>query len=361
MTTEPTPTLDDLEQMQSVDRRNMLRLINELPEQYETAMGIARSFAAEPLSTKPNVVFISGVGDSGLAAEMAAAALAEETDVPIVTGHGGRSPECVGEDSLVFVVDYAGKSQLTLRSYKEARLRRARVICVTSGGGLLEAATKDNVKTIRIMPGQPARTAVGYLFAPLVVAIERLGLTAGAAEKLSSAVRLLKNVRETFRFESPTARNLAKQTAQFLCGKMVGVYGSGDYRTAVASRWKNLINANTKTLAFTGVYPDITESEISGWEMAERQCKEFAIVFLRDPADKSDVTDLVDVSTELLDRFGLVQIEMRGGTTVEKMLYGTYLGDFVSYYLALLYGVDPTRTDNIAYVQARLAGEEPPE
>ena len=361
MNTEPTPALDDLEQMQSVDVRNMLRLINELPEQYETAMGVARSFVAEPLLTKPNVVLISGIGDSAVAADMAAAALAEETDVPIVTDHGGRLPKYVGEESLVFMVDYSGKSQLTLRNCREARLRGARVICVTTGGDLRDAAAKDGIDTIKIMPGQPSRTAVGYLFAPLVVAIEQLGLATGAAEKLSHAVRLLKNVRESFRFESPTARNRAKQVAQGLCGKMVAIYGGGDYRKAVAARWKNLINTNSKALAFTGTYSNAAESEISGWETAERQCKEFAIVFLRDSSDKSELTDLVDVTKELLERFEIIDVQMTGATTVEKLLYGTYLGDYVSYYLALLYGVDPTRTRNIAHVQARLAGEEPPE
>ena len=41
------------------------------------------------------------------------------------------------------------------------------------------------------------------------------------------------------------------------------------------------------------------------------------------------------------------------------MIYGAYLGDYVSYYLAILNGVDPMRTENISYVQTRLAGEEP--
>ena len=33
---------------------------------------------------------------------------------------------------------------------------------------------------------------------------------------------------------------------------------------------------------------------------------------------------------------------MRGATIIEKLLYGVYLGDYVSYYLALLAGVDPS-------------------
>ncbi len=359
MTTEPIPRLDDLATMQSIDKRNMLRIINEVPEQYETAMGIARNMAVEPLSERPNVLFMTGIGDSAVAAEMAAAVLGSVTDAPVVTNRGERIPRCVGEDSLVFVIDYSGKSELTLRNYKEARSRGARVVCITSGGNLSEAANRDGVKIVRILPGQPQRTAIGYLFAPIVVAVEKLGLVTGPTESLSHAVRLMKNVREGFRFESPTSRNLAKRTAEAMYGKMIGIYGAGDYRTAVLSRWKSLLNANSKVLALTGTYPDVTESEISGYEMAGRQCGRFGVILLRDASDRGEIAELMDASKEVLaTKFDVVEVELKGATTVEKMLYGSFLGNYVSYYLALLYGVDPMRTDNISHVQSRLAGEE---
>src|SRR5450759_4129438 len=106
MTTEPIPALDDVARMQAVDKRNMLRLINELPEQCETALGIARSFAVEPPENMPSGVFITGGGEAGLAADRAAAVLAGEAEVPIISDHGGRLPKHVGENSLVIVVDY---------------------------------------------------------------------------------------------------------------------------------------------------------------------------------------------------------------------------------------------------------------
>ena len=77
---------------------------------------------------------------------MAAAVLADEAEVPIISDHGGRLPSFVGESSLVFVVDYTGKSQSELRNLRDAKHRGAQVICVTTGGKLLEAATKEEVR-----------------------------------------------------------------------------------------------------------------------------------------------------------------------------------------------------------------------
>ncbi|MCE5198156.1 hypothetical protein LLG39_04195, partial [bacterium] len=154
MTTEqPIPVLDDVARLQTVDKRNMLRLVNELPEQCETALGIGRSFSIEPLESVPNVVFITGVGSSGVAADMAVAAVSGEISIPVVADHGGKLPAYVGEQSLVIIVDYAGKSEASLRSYKDARQRGANVICVASGGALLEAASKDGIKAFKIPPG----------------------------------------------------------------------------------------------------------------------------------------------------------------------------------------------------------------
>ncbi len=361
MTSESIPTLDDVARMQSVDRRNMLRLINELPEQCETALGVARSFEMEPPEVKPNGVFITGVGDSGLAADMAAAVLADSAEVPIVSDHGGKLPKHVGENSLVIVVDYPGNSGSELRNLREAKQRGARVICVTSGRKLLEAASNEEIGTIRIPPGQPERSAIGYLFVPLVVAVERLGLASGQIEKLSHAIKLMKNAREALRFENPTERNVAKQTAERLFGKLVVIYGLQGYRAAVASRWKRQIDANSKGLAFTGAFPDLALSDISGWEFVTNRSGEFGIVLLSDTSDKGEMAKLMIASEEVLSEFGVVRVDLRGSTAIERLLYGVYLGDYVSYYLALLYGVNPMVSENVSQVQSRVSGEAEPE
>lgn len=357
MTTEPIPVLDDVARMQAVDKRYMLRLINELPEQCETALGIARDFAIEPPENKPNGVFITGVGDSGLAADMAAAILADEAEVPVISDHGGRLPKHVGENSLVIVVDYTGKSQSALRNIHEAKQRGAHVICVTTGGKLLEAASNDEIKTIKIPPGQLHRSAIGYLFVPLVVTVERLGLAEGQIEKLSHAIKLMKNARESLRFENPTSRNIAKQTAAALFGKLTAIYGAPGYRAAVASRWKSQIDANSKALAFTGAFPELALGDISGWEFANNRCGEFGIVILRDPSDKGEIAELMDASEEVLQQFNVIRIDIRGATAMERSLYGVYMGDYVSYYLALLYEVNPSLTENVSLVEAIMIGE----
>ncbi len=359
MATEPIPALDDAVRMQAIDKRNMLRLINELPEQCETALGISRGFTVGPEQTSPSSVFITGVGDSGMAAHMAATALADVTEVPVINHHGGRLPRAVDENSLVFVVDYTGKSQSAMRNLRDARTRGAQVVCIATGGKLLEMAGNEDVRVIKIPPGQPGRTAIGYLLVPIIATIETYGITQGQTEQLSHGIKLMKNVREMFRFETPTSRNAAKQAAESLLGRVVGIYAPSGYRRAVAARWKNQFAANSKAIAFAGSLVQFATGGISAWENAGGMADKLAVVLLRDKADKGEVAEFADATAEVLKAFRVLQIEMRGATIIEKLLYGIYLGDYVSYYLALLAEIDPNVMENVAQVEALLEPEPP--
>ena len=50
----------------------------------------------------------------------------------------------------------------------------------------------------------------------------------------------------------------------------------------------------------------------------------------------------------------MIDIEAEGKSSLERLLYLILLGDFVSYYLAVLYGVDPTEIPKIDRLKASL-------
>lgn len=338
--------LDDQERVQAIDRRNMLRQINELPEQCETALGIARAFQFHYAQFEPGVVLITGTGDSGFAAHMVAAAVAEQAKVPVISDCGARMPAYVGQTALVAVVDYTGHSQTALQNYREAKARGAELVCVAGGGRLAETAAQDGTRVIKLPSGQPARTAIGYLFVQLLGLLAQYRLIEPAEDFVDSGIKLLKNVRESLRFEYPSARNIAKRTAEFLFGKALVVVGAPGYRSVVAARWQSQIGANSKRPAFVSLLSGTAESELSAWETAGGEGPEFAFVLLKDVSDKTSETGLaMERMKEIVsDRCGVMELEMREATPTEKMLHGLYLADYVSYYLALLYEVDPTPT-----------------
>lgn len=345
--------LDDPARVEAVDRRNMLRQINEFPEQCETALGIARSFEDKHTQFEPNVVVMTGVGDCGTAADMATV-ISDKVKIPLVSKHGGYLPSYADERALVLVVDYIGNGFTALQNYKEASARNAEVVCITGGGRLAEVAAADGRRVIKIPSAQLARTAIGYMFIQLLGVMSQYRVSVTATEAVYSAIKLLKGIRESLRFEHPASRNIAKQAAEFLYNKMPVVFGTTGYRSVIARRWKSQLGANAKRPAFSSIMVDAAAAEISAWELAGGNRDGFAFVLLNDPAERNSESEILNARAKQIlgDSYAVLELDMKGSTPAEKLLYGMYLADYVSYYLALLYGVDPTPTEFVKAMES---------
>jgi glucose/mannose-6-phosphate isomerase len=81
------------------------------------------------------------------------------------------------------------------------------------------------------------------------------------------------------------------------------------------------------------------------------------VLMLRSTQDQPRVQMRWDVTRELLAREGVTaeEIQGRGESPLAQMLSLIHVGDYVSFYLAMLNGVDPTPVETIAFLKKRLA------
>jgi glucose/mannose-6-phosphate isomerase len=65
----------------------------------------------------------------------------------------------------------------------------------------------------------------------------------------------------------------------------------------------------------------------------------------------------MDITKDILKKEGVAVFEIwsRGEDLLSRIFSLIYIGDFVSYYLAILYGIDPTPVDRVTYLKNRLA------
>jgi glucose/mannose-6-phosphate isomerase len=79
-------------------------------------------------------------------------------------------------------------------------------------------------------------------------------------------------------------------------------------------------------------------------------------VILRARSEEGMMADIMRATISIFKDFDLdpVIVDLEGQTPLENVMRGMVLGDFVSYYLAMLRGVDPLPVPSITELKKRL-------
>jgi glucose/mannose-6-phosphate isomerase len=222
--------------------------------------------------------------------------------------------------------------------------RNCRVVCLSRGGKLggLSAGNKTPLWTFE-HDGQP-RAAVGFSFGLLLALFVRLGLIPDQAEALAGAVAFMKRSQVHLKPDVPAAKNPAKRYAGQLMGRLVIVMASGRM-APVARRWKGQINEIAKAAGVFEYLPEADHNTLQGHMFPENTLNAHSItLFLRAPSDhprnrlRSDLTR----KALMLEGMNTDYIDARGETPLAHMWTTLLFGDYMAYYLAIAYGVDPT-------------------
>jgi len=348
--------LDDLSHIKEIDKRGMLDLVLEFPQQCERAAEIVGRWTPKiSIGDELDLIVVSGLGGSAISGDMVAALRADDLCVPMLTNRDYHLPAFASSNSLVVCQSYSGNTEETLSAYADARSRGARIVCVTSGGKLAAMAQSDGVDLITVPGGQPPRSATGYLFIPLLFAVEKLGIVRPITGTLPAALDLLKREREQWKPEVPSDDNEAKLLARELYRRIPLLYGTAGITGVIAFRWKTQINENAKVHAFANHFPEMNHNEIMGWELASLESEAFAAVFIRDPDDKSRIADRIRITSTLIPRgFVTRDVPLQGSDNLGKLLWGFYFGDLATVYLAICYDMDPTTIKGIDRLKEEL-------
>jgi glucose/mannose-6-phosphate isomerase len=356
---KPTVDLDSAAELASIDISDMLGVLEGFPEQVSEAVSIGRSEIALPSLSSPRNVAVLGMGGSGISGDVVAALAAENgLRVPVTTVKGYRLSPFIDADSLVFAVSYSGNTEETLEALDAAMERRAAVVAVSSGGQLRALAHERGIPIFEIPGGMQPRASLGFLFVPIICALERLGMVKGLVEQISSAVAMLEHRRDEYGVAAPLEANPAKRLGKDLVGFMPVVYGTEGYLAVAASRWKAQFNEMAKVPSFHNQFPELNHNETVGWQNLEPVCRQSHIVVLAEPGMHERVEKRIRITLDLIRDFvgHTTRVCARGANATERLLDLIYFGDYASVYLALALDQDPTPVARIEDLKKQLAG-----
>jgi glucose/mannose-6-phosphate isomerase len=257
---------------------------------------------------------------------------------------------------LVIVSSYSGNTEETIAAHRDALKRGAHVLCISSNGATEKIARQHKNALIKIPGGFPPRAALGYSFFPILVTLIRNGLIRGRRRDLQETAGLLKKNALPYS-ELASASNDALNIARELRGKLPVIYSTTEHLDSVNLRWRTQLAENAKVLAYGNVLPEMNHNELVGWNVLKSLMKEIVVVVLRDADEHPRVRVRLELTKKIAARYSshIIEAKSVGESLLARMFSLIYLGDWVSYYLALLNEVDPTPVKVIDYLKSELA------
>jgi glucose/mannose-6-phosphate isomerase len=349
-----TTVIETVERIRAGDPGNMLERIKDLPKQVREAWRIASTATLPPAHGDVRNITVAGMGGSAIGGDLAAALLADELKVPMSVHRDYGLPAYIGRDSLVIVSSYSGNTEETLSSFAEAQKRGARVIALTTGGKIAELATAARYPVVTFSyPAQP-RAALGYSLGLVLGTLARLGFVHDLSADIDAALADLAKLEE--RVHEGARTNDAKKLAMELYGRIIFAYGGGALGV-MARRLKGQWNENAKNWAAFDVLPELNHNAVVGFPHPDIAREALTVLFLRSDRDNPRHKVRFDVTRELLDRASIAHrtLQFAGASMLSEVLQLTLFTDYVSFYVALLNGADPSPVKSIDYLKDRLA------
>lgn len=349
--------LDNISGLDAVDPAEMYKKIYNFPEQLEEAAGIGKKIKPDPNYFKniKNIV-VAGMGGSAIGGDLVRSFLADRISIPFAIGRHYRLPGYVDKNTLVIVSSYSGNTEETLSAFDDAFKRGAMIACITTGGKLGDLADKHGLLKATLPTGYAPRAALGFSFTPLLFLISRLGLVDDVENDIIELIGGLKALRDTFSIDKKTENNPAKALAAKLYNKVPIIYSGPELTDAVGTRWKGQICENAKCLAFNNQFPEFNHNELVGWNVIDAYRDKLVVIYLRDSDDHDRIKKRMSIVHEIIDKLDveIIDIWSQGDFALGRMFSLIQIGDFASFYLAVLNKIDPTPVKVIDFLKAEL-------
>ncbi|NIM94574.1 MAG: bifunctional phosphoglucose/phosphomannose isomerase [Anaerolineales bacterium] len=347
--------LDNWEIFRQVDPEGMLEEIDHLPDQLETAWRIGQQHTLPAWEDLSQVVIV-GMGGSAIGGDLLQAYAAPIATVPIVVWRNYELPAFAGESTLVIASSHSGNTEEVVSAFKRALEAGVRVMAVTTGGRLADLAAEADVPLwLFEHAGQP-RAAVGFSFALLLAVVSRLGIVPDPSDEMQDAIATMRSQQESLRARVPVVQNPAKRMAGQLIDRCPVVIGA-DHLAPVARRWRTQISEIAKAVAQFEELPEADHNMVAGVSNPESLFASSMLVFLRGSQCYPRNVLRTEITRQIfmVEGFNTDEISAQGGTRLAEQWSCLHFGDYVAYFLAMSYGVDPTPVHAIKELKGLIA------
>lgn len=326
----------------------MDKMIARFTEQLKESLEIGENSKINASEYPIHNIYVAGLGGSGIGANFVSEFLRSELKVPFTIGKGYEIPSFINKNTLAIASSYSGNTEETLNSFASLQKTGAKIVVVSSGGKLIQYAKEKNYDYIQVPDNWASpRACLGYSLVQQMFVLFKLGLVGKSAIKnIESSIPLLDR-------EEDAIKTMAKSIAEKLHKKIPVIYTT-DRMESVAVRFRQQVNENAKMLCWHHVIPEMNHNELVGWR---EKHDNLAVIYFRNDDDYSRNSVRIDINKKIISEYTdtIIELHSKGDNLIERNMYFIYMGDWISWYLSELRGVDSIEVKVIDYLKGELA------
>jgi glucose/mannose-6-phosphate isomerase len=336
--------LDDVNTIKSIDKSDMNNVLFHFPDYITDAQRIVNETDLPKLYNIQQVI-ISGMGGSAISGDILRDYTEDKGFLPMMVYRSYQLPKWTNKHTLVFSQSYSGNTEETLSLFKHAYEKKCSIICITSGGKLQEYSKSRSIPCLILPCGFQPRSALAYLFFVGLFSLQKIGIFSNVIDKeIQETIDVTRHCIDTIIPSIQFDQNIAKQIANRIHSTIPQIYGWDIYQS-VARRWATQINENSKMIAGYHSVPESNHNDIVGWSEHTEKSNLFSVLIFRDShRETMRMKSRLDFMNTFYHQVAAdtIEIQVQGKSNLAKMMYLLILGDYVSYYLAILRRKDPT-------------------
>lgn len=353
--------LDDSKNFAKFDPKGLYNDIVNTPEQIESTWSDCKKFVIPSYYLKAKNIVISGMGGSGIGGEIVKDLSLNQCKIPIVNIGDYEIPAFVNSESLVMGVSFSGSTEETLSTIVKASEKEAKCIGIASGSKLESLSKKFSFPFFKIKYEaiQP-RVAFGSLSTAIAGILAKLGFLNLSDQDIDKTINLLKDLNNNLKFDTEKKFNPAKKLAEKIGDRIPVIIGSG-YLAHVAVRWKRNFNENSNYASYSEILPEMNHNSLVGLDYPKKLTNKIFFIILRSSYDhprnilRQNIIQQIfkqkKIDCELVSEFKI-------GNPFSEIMQFVLFSDYVSYYQAILNGVDPEDISIIKFLKEQLSKQK---
>ena len=326
------------------------KYIEGFTRQLGDALKIGQSLDLERPGSDIRNIVISGMGGSGIGANLVESLTFGRIPIPITVCKNYNIPQFVSPHTLFIACSYSGNTEETVAALNKALLKRAQVLAISSGGKLLDICKEYNLYYIQLPGGSESpRAMLAYNLIALLYVLYHTNLIGAAfIKETENAIEFLDRGEKGIQSE-------AEIIAKKLKGKLPVIYCDSRLY-AMALRFQQQLNENAKQMAHINTFPEMNHNELAGWKFPEALMPILQPIFMYSDHDHERVEKRMEICREIFEKKSnpIIDIIGEGASLLEQYFYLIHLSDWISFYLSKENGVDPDINESVLYLKGEL-------